>query len=194
MDRRASRRGWGIAVIAHPAEMSRNHRYGLPTRKGINSRVSIFNIVGCHHAVPKLTEAAVERLRNELPGVTEECLSKMRFGGVEAIPKRVDQCFKMTPAQRWRGLWRDDFEGQQFCPAPARQCSFDSPDDRIWLTFGTDVHHLHKTDEGSLYTIDFVGRRTLLRGLHGHMGVFQHEIVVDKLISIRSINDGPPSD
>ena len=42
-------------------------------------------------------------------------------------------------------------------------------------------------ESGALYAVDFIGRRTLKRGGYGHFGVFDHEIVVDRIISIEPV-------
>lgn len=43
----------------------------------------------------------------------------------------IDDCVKMLPAEEWHGLWRNDFEGSQFCARPAEICHFDSVKDRV---------------------------------------------------------------
>jgi len=91
-----------------------------------------------------------------------------------------DQCFRMDPPRRWRGVWRNEFEGSRFCPAPAIKCSFYSPGDRVWL----DVS---KHPDQTLYAVDFVGRRTAVKGRYGHMGASDHELIVDRMISMRAI-------
>lgn len=103
----------------------------------------------------------------------------------------TDQCYRMQNPRRWQGLWRADFEGSQFCPAPATVCTFDSTDERIWLSGFDKV----ETD-GKLYRVEFIGRRTLHPGQHGHMGASAHEIIVDRPISIREVKEekaGPGS-
>ena len=41
--------------------------------------------------------------------------------------------------------------------------------------------------EGAYYEVEFIGRRTAKRGHYGHFGAFDHEIVVDHMISIRPL-------
>ena len=57
----------------------------------------------------------------------------------------------------------------------------------IWPTFGPGGQPPVALGSGGLYAIEFVGRRTLQKGHHGHMGMFDHEILVDKLISLRQL-------
>lgn len=137
---------------------------------------------------PKFTDKQIQILREALPGITEDCVTKLRFGGFEEMASETDQCFKMMPQQRWGGLWRREFEGSRFCPAPAQRCSGDDSGDNIWLTSRQQLApETHST--GKLYAIEFLGRRTLERGHHGHMGMSQHEIIVDKVISIAPIEE-----
>lgn len=101
------------------------------------------------------------------------------------MPDRVDQCFEMMPKRRWRGLWRDDFEGSRFCPAPALTCSADEAGDFVWLTAGGGGRLDPRRPFHGLYNVEFVGRRTRFRGQYGHLGMADHEIVVDQLVTIK---------
>ena len=141
----------------------------------------------CEQRETKVSERELQELRSELPGITERCLQAIRLGGLEAFPTRVDDCFEMLPAQRWKGMWRRDFEVSQFCRSPARSCSFDTTD-AIWLTFAGTPEKMSERVEG-LYAIEFVGRRTRREGFHGHLGAFEHEVVVDKLISLQPVDE-----
>ena len=74
-----------------------------------------------------------------LPGHPYPCTyvkKDKQFGEyLQSVP--TDQCVKMSPSVRMQGLWRNEFEGSQFCPAPAKECSFALEDGgnerRIWL-------------------------------------------------------------
>lgn len=103
---------------------------------------------------------------------------------VESLP--TDRCVKMLSAQRWRGLWRNDFEGSQFCPAPAKLCPSNAAADRIWLTAGP-----LRGSRGAVYAVEFVGRLTAYKGHYGHLGMSDHEIVVDEVSSIRLVKAPP---
>jgi hypothetical protein len=146
---------------------------------------------GCDRPLPKISATVLQQIRSAYPGMTEACLKRIEYGGIEAVPSEVQNCFRMTPPRRWNGLWRDDFEGQRFCPAPARECSYASRGDQVWISFKPGTRPRQGSATGKTFLIDFVGRRTLLPGHHGHMGVFAHEIVVDKLLSISRLGAGP---
>jgi hypothetical protein len=104
--------------------------------------------------------------------------------GIEYGSVPLDQCYKMDSPRRWRGVWRNEFEGSRFCPAPAMKCSYYSVGDRIWLDAS-------KSPDQTLYTVDFIGRRTAVKGRYGHMGGSDYEVIVDRVISIRQME--PPT-
>lgn len=108
----------------------------------------------------------------------------------------IDQCVKFDAPLRMHGLWRNDFEGSQLCPAPATDCSFNTPGERIWLDYalplpGTEPKRF-TVQPGGLYAVQFVGRQTKYKGSYGHMGVFDHQVIVDRMISIRELEPPPP--
>lgn len=141
----------------------------------------------CNRAQPRMSPVEMDRLRQAAPGMTEECARRVEVGGLEAMPNQTEQCFQMQTEQRWRGLWRNDFEGSLFCPAPAVTCSDKGDGSDVWLTPKS-----LRGERGALYEVEFNGRRTKVRGNYGHMGMSAHEIVVDKPISIKLITPAPP--
>lgn len=140
---------------------------------------------GCR-ATPALSDAEVQRIRGMLPGITSTCLSLIRYKGLVAMPTRVDQCFKMTAPRRWKGVWRREFELSRYCPVETSTCGSAYTGNEIWLSFVDDVAQKLPAHNG-LYSIEFVGRKTLVPGAHGHMGTFHHEILVDRLISVKAL-------
>ena len=106
------------------------------------------------------------------------------------------RCLKYDGPRRMKGLWRNDFEGSQFCPAPAKTCGYVMSDKRtnpvIWLDFSVSLPADHKGNGlGGLYAIDFIGRRSAYPGYYGHMGVFDEEVIVDRMISMKEIEPPP---
>lgn len=119
------------------------------------------------------------------PGRPAPCTHMEKPGGMEALVSApTERCFRMEPPRRWRGLWRNDFEGSQFCPEPARRCRYGSEPEQIWLT-----ERPERQPDGKLYRVEFIGRKTLYRGAYGHMGASDHEIVVDRFLSSRAVPD-----
>lgn len=133
---------------------------------------------------------SAEQIRAALPGITDECVERLQSDDTRSPP--TDQCFEMQEPRPWRGLWRNVFEGSRFCPEPARECGHDTPGERIWLTFSEHLPQSGFDDFGGLYEMEFVGRRTLNRGHHGHFSQYYHALVVDRVTSMREI-EAPPA-
>ncbi len=122
-----------------------------------------------------------------LPGRPFPCAYTKMYDGVEVIESvETDKCVQMTQPQRWSGLWRNEFEGSQFCPRAAMRCSYESTPSRIWLHWDE-----REQPDGALYAVEFIGRRTRYPGMYGHLGGSEHEIIVDRMISIRQLEPGP---
>jgi hypothetical protein len=123
------------------------------------------------------------------PGMRDDCLSIIKWGGPEALTKPQEECYKFDSPRRWKGLWLGAFETSSFCPEPARSC--DTPGERIWLEVGPSAHLPYRRWNGDtspvLYQVDFVGRKTAYPGWYGHVGRYQQEIIMDRLISIRRL-------
>lgn len=109
---------------------------------------------------------------------------------VQSLP--TDQCYRMLGRQRYQGLWRNDFEGSMFCAAPAQECSYETPGETIWLSIAEHLPQSHQLGRGGLYSVSFEGRRTAYRGMYGHLGMSGHEIIVDRMISMRELEPPPP--
>lgn len=104
------------------------------------------------------------------------------------MPERTDQCFEMTPKQRWKGLWLKGFEDSRFCPYPASSCSFETPGESTWLSEPDEDIEVSSYN-GDVYEVEFIGRRTSKSGHYGHFGGFDHEIIIDKMINLRRIEN-----
>jgi hypothetical protein len=145
---------------------------------------------------PKLSDAQMEQIRVAEPGMAERCLDMMKWGGIDAAPSGTDECFKMTKPQRMRGLWRNDFEGQAFCAAPARECPAGKwkPNEAgvAWIDFALPVPGSADTAPGGLYAIDFIGRETAYPGRYGEYGFYNQEVIADRLLSITQLEAPPP--
>lgn len=160
---------------------------------------------GCERLAPRQTPAAAyqnwkDRLvaRTGLPlfGFRSPCTHWVedKHGGYYAFLP-TDQCYKMEPRRRWKGLWRDDFEGSQFCPVPAKTCTFVPLDQRrqpqIWFDFANPLPVEYRREHiGAVYAVDFIGRLTSYRGAYGHMGMSDQEMIVDRMIAMEEVE--PP--
>jgi hypothetical protein len=121
------------------------------------------------------------------------CMRKEKVTGHVAMFGALpdDQCYKMEPQRRWRGLLRRTEDGDQFCPAAAKECWYHSSDERTWLYWKTaDVMSaLGRLPGPGLYYVDLIGRRTAIKGSYGY-GAYDREIVVDRLSSLKQLK-GP---
>jgi len=144
-------------------------------------------LAGCHKQVPKVSEQTIRAIHASNPGMTDKCLNTIRWHGVEALPKAIDQCFQMDKPRRWQGLWLNGFEDSRFCPAPARECAEADRGERIWLTAGPSVRLPQYEGEAPapVYEVEFVGRKTAYPG--DYEGTAQHEIIVDRMIAMKEL-------
>jgi hypothetical protein len=147
-------------------------------------------LVSCDQRQPKLTDDVLQNLKAAMPGITDECFDKARWGGIEAMPSEVDKCVKMEPPKRWIGLWENGFESSRFCPAPARECDGNTAGEYIWLSESSSVQlpAYNGEDRPPLYAVEFIGRKTAYPGPAGHMGMAEQEIIVDRLISMKRVD------
>jgi hypothetical protein len=110
-----------------------------------------------------------------------------------------ERCYRFGPSGHMHGLWRNAFEGSQFCAAPARQCpdrppaqKVDHYRDNVWLQFRAFPRGWDDTPPGGLYLVDFIGRSSQYEGIFGHMGMSKYEVIVDRLLSIKLLEAPPP--
>lgn len=124
-------------------------------------------------------------------GLVSPCMKNEKTPAGETYGEvPVDECFRMDPPRRWKGLWRDEFEGSRFCPAPATRCDFNMPGDLIWLN---PERVSRKEPDGGLYAVEFIGRRTAVKGrFYGHLGGSDYELIVDRFISMKQVEAPPP--
>ena len=91
----------------------------------------------------------------------------------------TDQCVRMLPRQRFRGVWFNRFEVSAFWPDRVRIPQEEPP---LWLDFHRSS--LSNAEGERAYLLDFEGRRTMYPGSYGY-GDYEHEIIVDRVISVR---------
>lgn len=124
-----------------------------------------------------------------VPGRPSPCTKETPSGAYKLVVRApTDKCVRMEQPTRWKGLWRAAFEGSQFCPEPATSCGKKVEGDRIWLTRGPRKGGY----ESELYRIEFVGRKTKYKGSYGHFGMYDQEIIVDRVISKELVWAPPP--
>ena len=144
----------------------------------------------CDNREPVMSAEDIAELEKFAPGMTDECLDKARYGGLAAISGLTGaDCYEMEDPRVWRGLWRNEFEGSQFCPEPQTQCFYESAVDRIYLSYSRELDAKVEFGDGKLYEIEFVGSRTAIKGYYGHMGMFDHMVDVEEIRELRPVSE-----
>jgi hypothetical protein len=148
-------------------------------------------LAGCHHRKLRFSEAEMRQIRAETPGMKDECLEIIRWGGVEALTKPQEECYKFDPPRRWKGLALGAFETSLFCPEPAQACPETKTKEKIWLQVGPNVRVPASARDDKLaagmFAVDFVGRKTSYPGGYGHLGDYDQEIIMDRLLSMKRV-------
>ncbi len=93
----------------------------------------------------------------------------------------------MLPARRMRGVWILDLEESRFYPGQRTAQVDEGARPAIWLTTSTKVSHDDVRRRG-VYAIDFVGRRTKYRVPSGHLGMYDYEIIADRIMSLHALS------
>lgn len=145
------------------------------------------SLSGCNRRTPAVSEADYRAFKASNPGMTKQCLEAYRYGGFSAWRPDDPNCFEMTPSQHWSGLWENGWEWTNFCPDPAKNCDWISKRGS-WLTFAQGAYRGSKPLDRGVYRIDFVGRRTKAAGNFGHLGSYDHLIVVERVLSLHKIS------
>ncbi|WP_326524519.1 hypothetical protein [Sphingomonas sp.] len=113
-----------------------------------------------------------------------------RQGG--AFEEAYRQCIGYSAPRVFTGIYLDAFEGQQFIEGAATDPPYIEPDRKIWMNVAllpaTDrirqVQEL-QADATQIWTVEFVGRVSTAPGFFGHMGVYDGEVIADRIISAR---------
>ena len=150
-------------------------------------------LAACHRREPKVSEKTIQSIHASEPGMTDECLNTIRWGGVQALHGQPEDCYKFDAPRRWKGLYFGEFEVSRFCPAPARQCSDTSPGEHIWLSASSSagVPAWNGKEASGLFAMEFIGHKTSYPGHYGHLGLSDEEIVIDHLISMKQLERSP---
>jgi hypothetical protein len=125
-----------------------------------------------------LREEDRERARTHRPGEVPCSRRRMDEGVWVSSSLPIDECVRMLPRQRFRGVWFNRFEVSVFWPDRSSIPDRERP---MWL----DVQRtpLRQARGERAYFLDFEGRRTMYEGSYGY-GDYRHAILVDRVISI----------
>lgn len=127
------------------------------------------------------------------------CAHRQKESGIDVIVSIPDdQCFKMLPATRFRGIWLDEFEGSSFFENARNADEVKTKLRGIladrggsewlgWSKEGESIPLARSSRGYRLIAIDFIGRRTAYSGKYGHLGGWKSEVLVDRVITARTI-------
>jgi hypothetical protein len=141
------------------------------------------------------TDALASMLPLSMFGIYR-CASLQKESGLDVVVGiPIDQCYKMQPAKRFRGIWINQFEESIFFDG-ARDANSVKAEMRRrlgtpaayeeWLGWPEKMEPPLSRNMRMVF-LDFIGRRTAYPGRYGHMGSSRSEIVVDRVISARVI-------
>lgn len=169
--------------------------------RGYHTHFSIFTCLiastlpACDMKEPSMSDEEVRELRDFFPAMSSECIEIARYGGLSAVSGLpTDQCFEMSRPRQFHGLWLNDFEGSRFCSEPAANCGYETPREKVWLSYSPVLRQreIHpKEGCGGLYHIVFEGRITTESGRYGHAGTAAREVIVDRIEKVRLIRNTP---
>lgn len=193
--------GWATLVVSHPAVGQLTlPRPEVFSRAEDQQRTRLLKQPCAEADVGRGCYRYDDRLIREAP-----CTFHIDTRTIGSLP--TDQCYKMEPARRYRGIWIDAFEGQQFIPEEAKAPEWPRGDPKsatwrkdveraISATIWLDVERVklgHKWQQGGRKAfIEFDGRKIMFTGNYGHMGMSGQEIIVDRVISLRDCPTSGP--
>lgn len=125
-------------------------------------------------------------------------------GGVVFVNRPTDQCVKMQPRRRFRGIYLHEFEAELFFedvtdPAEAWRRRDSNLRRRgpsgewlgasiSWMSLEPTMRRvLEAASADQPVLLEFEGRRTAYRGRYGHLGMSESEVIVDRVISAQPV-------
>jgi hypothetical protein len=133
------------------------------------------------------------------------CSRKEIISGITVDARIPDeQCYKLRPAQRYKGIWLNEFEGSLFFENASTPAEVKSRYRALrglhgrgkeWLTFSEKLEpsfrRRHSNRNSSMFLIDVIGRRAAHTGRYGHMGASESLMIVDRINDAKFIYLSP---
>jgi hypothetical protein len=118
------------------------------------------------------------------------------------VKRAYEHCYRFEKQRRWSGIIvQNDYYESAFYPGRAGFAS-EPPHSSRYAVAGLPPRHecqsaLCRPLDGDApdedrpppkaFAVEFIGRRTAVEGRYGHMGIFGHQIIVDRLLAERAI-------
>jgi hypothetical protein len=100
-------------------------------------------------------------------------------------------CFPFSEPQHLNGIWVTDLEGSTFFEdAKAFESSMLFEGRDTWLTPDAERPETTRSMQGEAtraYRVELIGRRSLCPGYYGHLGVYRHEVRVERFMVLRPV-------
>ena len=124
-----------------------------------------------------------------LPFLHDDFVPCFRTTGREPARLPPSECYRLTDPRRMRGVAITGFETGAFYPG---RTTLPPHGERsaFWLEHEPRLLPADVRDrclKGCAVYLDFIGRRTAVRGSYGHMGLANHLILVDRVFEAKVV-------
>lgn len=101
-------------------------------------------------------------------------------------------CIRYGAPRVFKGVWIDRFEGSKFLEGRKPTADIFDANAEVWLDVPAPLRdpagiRIPGSGPTIVAEMEFVGRKTLYPGVHGHLGGTPHNIIVDKVLVFRPV-------
>ncbi|MEG3180273.1 hypothetical protein [Sphingomonas sp. LT1P40] len=149
---------------------------------------------------PRIVAANWDRLTNVVFGYDPHTRCRLPsettangFKIARSLSERL--CYDFESPRRFVGVYFQEFEGDSLIEGKDSGPPYREAEETIWPEFDDLTQYavgtrplLEKPDGRTrAFEVEFVGRKTLKKGRHGHMGTSDHSFVVDRVVRAHQI-------
>jgi hypothetical protein len=146
------------------------------------------------YSAPRFVRAGYDHTVNALFDYDFQTRCAEKFDGHIGFLGGPD-CGEYGPSTSFRGIYIDEFEGQSFLEG-AQPASVYQTDEHVWLTIvpDADISAFNEIDpdeasDSRIWLVHFSGRNSTRNAAYGHFGMFDSEILVEKVKSAELLNE-----
>ncbi len=106
----------------------------------------------------------------------------------------LQACWPLSPSSRIEGIWVTSLENSSFFERATQLDRSMLTRLATWLEVANPPAEVIRSQQGEAlraYQISLVGRQTLCEAHYGHMGVFPHEVIVDRIVHLQPLDTHP---